>query len=106
MKRTLAAWTALACCVLSPTASAYPSMRAQAAGSALFIYLSNPEDRPYSCTITYSWAHDSFGEKIEKSESFQVSVPAKANEFQAHKNSGSYVNMRFTAGPSMQCNPN
>lgn len=92
--------------LLATSAGAYPSMRPYSSGSSLIIYMSNAEDRAYNCTINYAWAYDSFGDQKTGSESIQVSVPAKAPEFQAHRFAGSYVNLHFTDGPSMNCNPN
>ena len=103
MKKPIALFVALIS--ISGSAVAYPSMRSETAGSALFIYVSNPEDRAYNCTIAYDWAYDSYGELKTGSESFSVNVGAKQGEFQAHRYSGSYPHLRFTSGPTINCNP-
>jgi hypothetical protein len=96
----LAAFTAAA----SP-ALAYPSLRNSQPGSAIIIYAANSEDRAYNCTITYDWAYDSFGEVKTGHEEFQVNIGAKIGDTQIHRFEGSYVNLRITGGPSMNCNP-
>ena len=91
--------------LLAAPASAYPSFRSSAGGSSLYIYVSNPEDRAYNCTVTYEWAYDSYGETKTGSESVNVNVAAKQGEVEAHRFSGSYPHLRFTNGPTPQCNP-
>lgn len=90
---------------VSSVAYAYPSVRAYQPGSAIIIYMANPEDRPFNCTVSYSWAYDSFGETKTGSESFSVGVAARQGEVQVHRFAGSYVNLKVTSGPQMQCNP-
>ena len=89
----------------STAALANPSMRTSQPGSAIYIYLSNPEDRAYNCTISYDWAYDSFGDVITGHEDFQVTIGAKSGDTQVHRFSGSYVRLRITGGPSINCNP-
>ena len=94
-----------ACAVGASPAFAYPSLRTSQPGSAIYIYAANPEDRAYSCTISYDWAYDSFGEVKTGREEFQVVIGAKTGDSQVHRFSGSYVRLRITGGPSMNCNP-
>ncbi|MFM5917517.1 MAG: hypothetical protein ACKOOL_08295 [Novosphingobium sp.] len=97
---------ALAACTLAAApALAYPSIRTSQPGSAIIIYAANSEDRAYNCTITYDWAYDSFGETKTGHEEFQVGIGAKTGDTQIHRFQGSYVNLRITGGPSMNCNP-
>lgn len=93
------------CISLSTAATAYPTMRSSAGGSSIYIYVANSEDRAYNCTIDYDWAYDSFGETKTGHESVNVGVGAKQGEFQAHRFSGSYPNLRFTSSPVINCNP-
>jgi len=90
---------------ITSVACAYPSIRVEEPGSAIIIYMANAEDRPYNCTISYSWAYDSFGETKTGSESFSIGAGAKQGEAQVHRFSGSYVHLRVTSGPNLQCNP-
>ena len=89
----------------STGAAAYPTMRSSSGGSSLYVYMANSEDRAYNCTLAYEWAYDSFGETKTGRETVSVSVGAKQGEFQAHSFSGSYPNLRFTSGPTINCNP-
>ena len=97
---------AVAACALGASpAFAYPTLRTAQPGSAIYIYVANPEDRAYSCTISYDWAYDSFGEVKTGHEEFQVGIGARTGDSQVHRFSGSYVRLRITGGPSMNCNP-
>ena len=80
-------------------------MRYEASGSSLSIYTANSEDKSYNCTIAYEWAYDSYGEVKTGRESFSVNVPGKQGDYRAHNFSGSYPHLRFTSGPTMNCNP-
>ena len=102
---TRAALALTACAAAASPAFAYPSMRTSQPGSAIIIYAANSEDRAYSCTISYDYAYDSFGEVKTGHEDFQVYVGAKSGDTQVHKFSGAYVRLRVTGGPSMNCNP-
>ena len=103
--KSLACFAICGAVIISAPAQAYPAMRSSQPGSAIYIYLSNSEDRAYNCTISYDWAYDSFGETKTGHENFQVTIDAKRGDTQVHKFSGSYVNLRITGGPSMNCNP-
>jgi hypothetical protein len=102
---TRAVLTLAACAAAASPAFAYPSIRTAQPGSAIYIYAANSEDRAYSCTISYEWAYDSFGEVKTGREEFQVYVGARSGDTQVHRFSGSYVRLRITGGPSMNCNP-
>ncbi len=103
--KILACLASAAVGIVATTAAAYPSLRTSQPGSAIIVYLSNPEDRTYNCTITYDYAYDSFGEIKTGHHEFQVTIDAKRGDTQVHKFSGSYVRLRVTGGPSMNCNP-
>lgn len=90
---------------VSSVAYAYPSFRVDQLGSAIYIYKANPENKRYNCTLSFSWAYDSFGETKTGSESFPVGVDPNSGETLAFRMSGAFVNLRMTSGLNSQCNP-
>ena len=105
IKNTILFLAALTYMAVSTTATAEPSMRVTQGGSYIVIYMSNPEDRAYNCSIRYDWQYDSFGDIVTGQKNFSVGVSKTQNEFVAHDWTGSMVNLKVTSGPFMSCNP-
>ncbi|MEQ1819053.1 MAG: hypothetical protein ABL871_10630 [Terricaulis sp.] len=105
MKKALYALLAFAAVFASTEASANPTIRTWAPGtSAIYIYMANPTDRSYSCTVSYSWAYDSWGTPYSGTETFAVTFQPNQGEREVSRMSGSFVNLHVTSGPSVQCN--
>lgn len=89
--------------MVTTPALAAPQTKSYWSGSYFFIDAANSEERPYSCTFSYTFAYDDYGTRKTKDISGSFTVSAKSS-INAHKLTGAWVNPAITSGPNIQCN--
>jgi hypothetical protein len=67
------------------SAHAAPTLTTSVPGSAIFFYVSNPENSAYNCVLTYRYSWDDFGTRKSDSDQSSFSVPARASKQQVLK---------------------
>ncbi|MBX9904977.1 MAG: hypothetical protein K2Y31_11515 [Burkholderiales bacterium] len=84
--------------------SSMPTFRTSTPGSSIFIYVTNKGVASYACSISFSFAHDSFGEVVTGRESTTVNIGPNIFDFNIYKKTGSLVNLRMTSALMTNCN--
>lgn len=79
-----------------------PTYSTQVNPSSIFIFASNPENRPYTAIINFTWTHDSFGETKSQHVSSTSGVAPNLNNGIIYQLSGAFVNIQVPGGFSVQ----
>ena len=105
MKNTLAL-ALVSVCVLGFTqiALAAPQTRGEFNNSVLLIHATNQEDRAYTCSFSYSYDYDEFGETKHRDQSGEFYVAPHTNNATVHQHPCACVNPHNLVGPQIQCN--
>lgn len=81
-----------------------PTFRVQTTGSAIIIYATNSGNVPYACSLSYTYAHDSFGETKTGTVNSTFVVPGQTKDQITDRLTTTMVNVRPTSPIVPQCN--
>lgn len=99
----LRSWFLVVFIGISCAAQASPQTRVVNNPSSIIIFVTNLEDRPYTCVINMKWSHDSFGQRKQETVSTTAGVAAKAEDAVLLKLAGAWVNVKIDEGPEILC---
>ncbi|WP_343633716.1 hypothetical protein [Roseateles sp.] len=82
---------------------AAPSTRVAVQKSGVLIIASNPDDRSYNCSISFTWSHNDFGTRKSQSVNTVAGVGPKVNDVVIYNLSGAWVDVQIEGGVNISC---